>query len=136
DSEHNKPVLEKMPTVFRSPNSRAKPGMTVYLGVGGPQGVLGQPQAGDASKGMSMADIKDGTANTIAIVEASDELAVEWTKPVEWTPDASNPFKGLLGMRPNGFLAGFPDGHTAFVIKNLDPKSLGYLFTHSDGNLV
>jgi hypothetical protein len=125
-----------MPAVFRSPNSRAKAGMTVYLGVGGPQGVLGQPKAGDSSKGTSFADMKDGTSNTVAIVETSDELAVEWTKPVDWVPNAADPYKGVLGMRPNGFLAGFADGHTSFISKDLDPKSLGYLFSHSDGNAV
>jgi hypothetical protein len=135
DSEHNKRLLESMPAVFRSPNSTAKPGMTVYLGVGGKQGVLTGPTAG-GSKGMRMRDITDGTSNTIVLVEASDALAVEWTKPVEWTPDASDPLKGLLGMRPNGFLAGFADGHTSFIAKTIDPKMLGYLFTYNDGNVV
>jgi hypothetical protein len=135
DSDHNKRLLEQMPKLFRSPNSRAKPGMTVYLGVGGEQGVLTKP-AGAGAKGTAMKDITDGTSNTIVIVEASDELAVEWTKPVEWVPDASNPLKGLLGMRPNGFLAGFVDGHTQFVSKNIDPKILGYLFARSDGHKI
>jgi Protein of unknown function (DUF1559) len=136
DSEHNKPLIEKMPSLFRSPNSRAKPGMTVYLGVGGPQGVLGPPKAGGSSKGIAFADIKDGTAKTIAIVEASDGLAVEWTKPEQWVPDTSDPLKGLLGMRPKGLLTGFADGHTSFISDKVDPKILTLLFSYSDGKTV
>jgi hypothetical protein len=135
DSDHNKRLIEQMPRIFRSPNSQAKPGMTVYLGVGGEQGVLAKPAAAGA-KGTMIRDIKDGTSNTIVIVEASDESAVEWTRPVEWVPDASNPLKGLLGMRPNGFLAGFADGHTAFVSTNVDPNMLGDLFKPSAGHQV
>ena len=75
----------------------------------------------------------DGTSNTIAVVEATDALAVEWTKPVDWVPDKKEPLKGLLGMRPNGFLAGFVDGHIQFIAKNIDPEMLLSLFSRDDG---
>jgi hypothetical protein len=79
-----------------------------------------------------LAAVIDGTTNTIALVEATDALAVEWTKPVEWTADESDPLKGLLGMRPNGFLAGFVDGHTAFIAKQIDPEMLKAAFGRDD----
>jgi len=133
DSEHNKKLVEKMPRVLRSPNSNAKPGMTNYLGVGGPKGVLGPPVDPATNSGISMAAVIDGTSNTIAVVEATDALAVEWTKPVDWVPDKKEPLKGLLGMRPNGFLAGFVDGHIQFIAKNIDPEMLLSLFSRDDG---
>ncbi|CAN5300947.1 hypothetical protein BH11PLA2_BH11PLA2_53300 [soil metagenome] len=40
----------------------------------------------------------DGTSNTILHVEAADSAAVEWTKPGDWTQDAKDPLKALLGQ--------------------------------------
>jgi prepilin-type processing-associated H-X9-DG protein len=139
DSEHNKPLIAKMPQVFRSPNSLAAPGKTVYLGVGGKQGLLGKPadpKNGQAANGVRLADITDGTSNTVMIVEASDALAVEWTKPEEWLPDEKDPLKGLLGLRPNGFNAAFADGSVRFLSKTIDARTLKLLFMRDDGEPV
>ena len=138
DSPHNRQLLEKMPRVFRSPNSSAKAGMTNYLAVGGPRGVISAPAGANPApnKGIPMSAIIDGTANTIAIVEVPDALAVEWTKQEEWIPDQNEPMKGLLGMRPNGFLAGFVDGQVRFIGKAIDMKVLGFLFMRDDRNVV
>jgi hypothetical protein len=132
DSEHNKLLIAKMPTVFRSPNSNAKPGMTNYLVVGGPHGSISKPSELGSKTGRRLADFIDGTANTIVVVEATDALAVEWTKPVEWIADEKDPIKGLLGMRPNGFLAGFVDGHVEFIMKSIEPEMLRRAFSRDD----
>lgn len=83
-----------------------------------------------------MSSITDGTSNTLAIVEASDARAVIWTKPEEFVPDAKDPFKGLLGMYPGGFNAGFCDGSVRFISQSIDLKMLNYLFERDDGNIV
>jgi hypothetical protein len=136
DSDHNKQLIDKMPLVYRSPNSVAKPGMTVYLGVGGPRGALGAPTGPGPSKGIPFSALIDGTSNTIAVVEAADASAVEWTKPVEWVPDAKEPLKGLVGMRPNGFLAGFADGHVQLILKSIDAETLLNAFSRDDGKPI
>ncbi len=132
DSEHNKQFITKIPQVFTSPNHSAKPGMTNYLAVGGLHGSLAKPSAPGSKTGRRFADFIDGLANTIAIVEATDALAVEWTKPVEWIPDEKEPIQGLLGMRPNGFLAGFVDGHVEFIAKSIEPEMLRRAFSRDD----
>src|SRR5690606_13567468 len=43
DSDHNKKLIARMPAVYRSPNSKAPAGKTIYLGVGGKHGLLGAP---------------------------------------------------------------------------------------------
>jgi hypothetical protein len=139
DSEHNKKLLAKMPAVFRSPNSAAKPGMTNYMGVGGSQGVLGAPA--DKNKegwgnGVGIQTIIDGTSNTLMVVEANDAAAVEWTKPEEWVPNEKEPLKALLGTRPNGFLGAFADGSVRFISQTINLEMLKRLYMRDDGNPV
>jgi prepilin-type processing-associated H-X9-DG protein len=115
--------------------------MTTYLGVGGPRGMLTKPEpaaamAGIPSRGLSFASVTDGLSNTLMIVEAGDELAVEWTRPQEFVPDAKNPLKGLLGLHPGGFNAGFADGSVRFISQAIDLKVLMNLFERDDGNVI
>ncbi len=126
DSEHNKKLIDKMPAVYKSPNSaKAAAGKTVYLTVRGEKTVF------SGGKGTRIADITDGTSNTIMTVEANDEEAVPWTKPDDFEYDANNPLKGLGGMHPSVFLAGFADGSVRAISNSIDPKMLKALFTRN-----
>jgi hypothetical protein len=127
DSEHNKKLIPKMPAVFRSPNYSGPPGKTVYLGIGGEHGLLGD------KKGLPMAKIVDGTSNTVMLVEANNELAVEWTRPADYVPDLEQPAKGLGGLHASVFIAAFGDGSIRNLSPALAPKTLKALFTY-DGN--
>jgi hypothetical protein len=136
DSEHNKKLIAKMPKIYQVPGSKAGPGMTTYLGVGGKDGVLIKPTGrGETSHadGTSIAAILDGTSNTIAIVEGADEAAVIWTKPEEWVPDAKDPRKGLSTRRPTGFLAGLCDGSVTTISPKVEAQTLRLLFSRADG---
>ena len=139
DSPHNKKLIERMPSVYKAPGSKCKPGMTNYLGVGGADGVFVRPAEGErfkGSPGTSFANITDGTSNTVMIVEASDEQAITWTRPGDYAPDKENPVKGLVGLRRGGFQAAFCDGSVRFISASIDPETLNLLFTKSDGKPV
>ena len=75
DSEHNLTLLPKMPDVYRSPlaGDDQPTGETNYQGFVGPRTALGPDE------GISFAQITDGTANTLVVVETS--ATVPWTKP-------------------------------------------------------
>ena len=128
DSENNKKVAAQMPAVYRAPGSKAAAqGKTNYLAV------VGDEYALAADKGRSLAEFRDGTSNTIIVVEVSDEKAVPWTKPDDFTPDKTKPVAGLVGLRPGGFLAGLGDGSVRRVSAGIDAAALNALFTRAGG---
>jgi len=130
DSEHNKRLIARMPSVYRSPNSKAPPGKTNYLTVRGERTIFPGKEA------IGMQDILDGTSNTILAVEANDDSAVEWTRPDDFVPDPKNPAKGLLGLRPGGFTVLMADGSTRFLSAGIDADILRALFTRDGGEVV
>ncbi len=130
DSEHNKKLIPLMPEVYRAPGSKAGPGKTNYLTIRGKDTMF------PGEKGITFAQVKDGTSYTIMVVEASDSSAVEWTKPDDFVPDPKEPIKGLAGLRPGGFLAAFGDASVRLIPKSIDAKVLQFLFLRNDQNLV
>lgn len=131
DSEHNKALIARMPIVYHNPNlPQAGEGKTNYLAV------VGEKAAIRAKQGTAMADITDGTSNTIMVVEASPDRAVIWTKPDDFSPDETNPSAGLGGTRPGIFLALFADGAVQALSLANDPATLKALFTRNGGEVI
>ena len=99
DSEHNKALIARMPAVYHCPSGRptpAKEGKTSYLTPRGPGTVF------PGAEGIKIKDIKDGTSNTIIVVDASDAAAVTWTKPEDWDIAAERKAQALFGHHPKG----------------------------------
>ena len=70
DSEHNKKLIPLMPSVFQNPNLPSGDFKTNYLAVSG-KGTLF-----DGQEKISVAAIRDGTTNTLMLVEANADRAV------------------------------------------------------------
>ncbi len=136
DSDHNKKLIARMPATLRAPTSKADPGKTVYVGLRGEGGVLSVIKRGNALEPMRLADIRDGTSNTIMLVEASDDAAVEWTRPDDLKFDPKDPIAGLIGQHKAGFLACFCDGSVHFLPADVESEVLLNLFNRADGNIV
>ena len=130
DSPHNKTLIARMPPIFLSPDSRVAPGKTRYLAVRGEHTVM------PGAKAVKIADVRDGTSNTILFVEAAPESAVVWTRPDDFTPNAEDPFKGLIAAGKPRFAAAFVDGHVQRFSRTLAPKTLKALFTRDGGEVV
>ncbi len=122
DSEHNKRLIPRMPKIFQNPSGTTKPGMTNYLAV------CGTGLAFDGTKGLQPKDVKE-PSKTIMVIEVDDDCAVVWTKPGDWQYDAKDPLAGLGVAHPNGFNAGFVDGHIGFITKDIDPKVFQSMLT-------
>ena len=104
DSPHNKPLLEKMPDVYKRDafdfplDTSLHPGYTTFLAPIGEDTVFG------GVKATRFRDIWDGTSNTVALVEVQPERAVPWTAPDDYVFDPAAPATGLRRWPDGKFL--------------------------------
>ncbi len=129
DSEHNKKLISQMPSVFRNPN-RNPDFKTNYLVP------VGKGTIFENKETLTFAQMKDGSSNTILIVEANDDQAVIWTKPDDLPYDADQPNTGLGSLRPSGFQAIFADCSGRFISNAIDRDALKALFTAAGGEPI
>jgi hypothetical protein len=128
DSEHNRRLIAMMPAVYSNPSSRAgQPGVANYLAI------CGKGLMFDGTAGRKLPEVTDGLSNTIMVVEADDDRAVEWTKPQDWEFDAKQPLAGLGRAHPAGFCAAFGDGSVHFLSAGIDATLFHALLTIAGG---
>ena len=128
DSPHNLRLARMTPAPFRCLDAELPDGETNFLAISGEQMLFGQPGR------QTLATIRDGTSQTIGLVEADPEMAVIWTRPDDLAVDMERPFRGLGGLRTGGFNAAFLDGSVRFISSNIDADTLLQLFMPDDGN--
>jgi RNA polymerase sigma factor (sigma-70 family) len=107
DSPHNKALIARMPDVFSTPISPAGEGMTRIRVFEGATTMF------RGNEGMEIANIFDGTSNTVAIVAARE--AVPWTRPGDLRYEPGQPFPALDDTDAAGVLIGMADGSARFL---------------------
>ncbi|MGH7169539.1 MAG: DUF1559 domain-containing protein [Gemmataceae bacterium] len=133
DSSHNRKLIARMPEVYQGSNLKLNgEGKTIYLLPVGKDAAFKEGPEGPRMP----ADFRDGTSNTILIVEADDAHAVPWTKPEDLKLDPQHPERGLGGHFHGGFLVAIADGSVRFVSKTISKRTLRYAFAPADGQVL
>ncbi|AMV32963.1 Regulatory protein BlaR1 [Pirellula sp. SH-Sr6A] len=128
DSENNKKLLAKMPSLFRHPSQPLDSTTTDYVVLVG-EATIFQP-----NKPSKISDISDGTSATLLVVEAKSNIP--WTKPEDIAFDPTGPLPKLGGFTDAGFNAARADGSVLFVEKSIDEAALRAMITPSGGERI
>jgi hypothetical protein len=127
----NKAALETKVQCYQCQSSDIPDNHTTY------QGVLGEHSVFCNDKPRQISEIKDGTSNTLMIVEAPVKSSIPWMQPL----DADSQL--ILSMRdasdhahPRGFQFALCDGSIRFVSSNIDLNTLKSLITIDGGETL
>ncbi len=127
DSPHNKPLIDRMPAVFQTPDSPALAGQTRIRGFAGKGALF------EGTRGIKFEEITDGTSNTVLITVARD--AVPWTQPAELPFVEGQPLPALEGSDPQGYALGMADGSVRLLAKG-ESRLLSSIITRAGGEIV
>jgi hypothetical protein len=109
DSAHNKPILDKMPSMFELPGIKTDAGMTYFQIFKG---------AGSFStkneRARFPASFRDGPSQTILVVEAAEPVHWAAPKDIEYS-DKVSPLKQVGKHYGKGTLAAMGDGSVRFI---------------------
>lgn len=133
DSPTNRPLIARMPDLYRSPRARLKPGHTTYVTIRGKNTVYPEIDS------VSIRDIVDGTSNTGMLIDAAPEFAVEWTRPDDLELDPVIVRKAMTERFPSGGLILFCDGSVRTLFRDppaLNDQMVRNLFVRNDGNVL
>jgi hypothetical protein len=130
DSPHNKELIAKMPATYARPGTDPTKGLTPYMVLDADGALF------DDDDGPKIADVTDGTSNTIMTVETDEDHMVIWTKPEDLEVDFDDILAGLEGAWEGGFLVGLADGSARFISDAIDLEVFKSLLTRAGGEVV
>jgi RNA polymerase sigma factor (sigma-70 family) len=124
DSAHNRKLLAKMPAVYQGVGAKDDTATPFQVFVG--KGTMFE-----GPEGLGYRHIPDGTANTVAVVEAA--APVPWTKPEDLPYSATGRIPELGGESPDVSYALFADGTVHALRRHFDSDALRVAITRDDG---
>ncbi|MFM7138151.1 MAG: hypothetical protein ACKO1M_13945, partial [Planctomycetota bacterium] len=136
DSEHNLKLVERVPAVYADPSAPADPaarGLTTVQVLTGAGTAFVAPD-----HAIRLSRVVHGMTRTLAIVEATPDMAVPWTKPDDVEFDPEEPLAGVGNpRRPGGaFAVGMMEGSVRILTPDVEPEVFKALVTPSGGEPV
>lgn len=130
DSPHNRKLIAKMPEIFCPANEKlSNEGKTKIVAPRGEDTVFPSD-----NRQIGFEDIRDGTWQTVMLLEADDEHAVVWTKPQDLNIDSSDPLHGLAIHSPmEVFLTATCGGRVQHIDRRIGQAELAALLTRAGG---
>jgi hypothetical protein len=131
DSPHNKPLADRMPSVFGCPSQRTpSQSLTTYVVVVDPRSIFtGGPS------GVPFSSVSDGSSTTLLVVEAASP--VPWSKPDDLSLGPLDRPLAVGSKHPGGFYALMADGSVRFISPSgnhaISPRDLRAMVTR-DGH--
>ncbi|MEL6106242.1 MAG: DUF1559 domain-containing protein [Planctomycetota bacterium] len=81
-------------------------------------------------------NVEDGLEETIMLVEVNDDMAVEWTAPLDFQPGRIDRLSEYLGeVRKDGTFAMWANGWPVLLAKSVTDKQLKAAFTAESGEI-
>jgi prepilin-type processing-associated H-X9-DG protein len=133
---HNRKLAQYMPPIYRCPSDDlSRAGETRYATIEGPGTLMSN------NKGSKFGQVKDGTSNTIAVIEAAG-AGIDWMEPRDL------PFASLRGGATSSAQPGpnsrhrdmcdvvFADGHTGIITPATPVKTVQALATRAGGETI
>ena len=128
DSPHNLEVTSKMPDFFRSDLDDRDSTNTSFFMLTGEGGMFG------ADKPLQFRDIKDGTSNTILLIQAQREI--HWAKPEDIEIDPEKPLPDFGGFHQGGYNVAMADGSVRFMSEKVVEDHLRAMLTRDGGEVI
>ena len=130
DSAHNRELLDKMPDVYRSRGIAPDGNRSGFV-------IFQDPKMYQIGKsGTDIRRFRDGTSNTLLVVEAGADVAVPWTRPDDIHFDSSQPLAALGELPNDGFWGAFADGAVRKIKPDIKPEVFRALLTPSGGEVI
>jgi hypothetical protein len=129
DSEHNRELINEIPPIYRHPFDDPTSTNTSYFVLTGPDTIFFN------NEGTRLAQITDGTSNTILVVEAKRDIP--WTKPEDIPYAADQPIPKLGGWQENNrFLFARSDGSVTTEQADQNEELLRAKITRNGGEVL
>jgi hypothetical protein len=137
DGPNNSKLAAKIPRVFQCPSNygREQSQMTSYVVVVGPE------TAWPGEKATKLADMTDGSSNTILVVEVADS-GIHWMEPRDFhvlqmsTAVNATSGQGISSKHPGIAHVSLADGSTRSVSQDWSPQTLKALLTINGGETI
>jgi hypothetical protein len=137
DSEHNKPLLNRMPDLYRTGSFRlSAPRSEIPAGYTTVAAPVGEGTFFGGAEVMTFGKVSDGLSNTVMVAQVKPELAVPWTAPNDYPFDAEKPEAGLLDNDGAGYRFLLGDGSVRMLPVETATQTILHLFQINDGQPV